>query len=199
MSDEVQKGGRPKGTLLRRLIHMALGLAPIYYLFPVELPFFGLRRWVLLIGFFALIAFIEYLRLRRRVVFYGLRPYEKDQIASFAWSAAGLTLVLWCFPHDIASVAIVGMALIDPLMGELRPLRVQIPVKVGLALAAYAFIGLTIFGISGHWTFAQTAILSAMGAAVAIPSEWYKIAYVDDDFLMMTVPAIVMAWLSLAF
>ena len=199
MGGQAQGGSRPRGALLRRFVHIAGALTLVYYLIPVELPFFGLRRWVLLIAFFAIVASIEYLRLRRRTLLYGLRPHEKNSVASFVWFAAGATLVMWCFPHDVASVAIIGMALVDPLMGELRARRSPGPVKIGLPLASYALIGLIVFDLSGHWTLLQTGVLALGGALVAIPSEWYKVAYIDDDFLMMTVPAIVMAWLSLAF
>lgn len=198
MQGDSSGGGRPRGTLLRRLLHMATAIGVVYYLIPVELPFFGLRRWVLLVAFFALIGLIESLRLRRGTVFYGLRPHERAQLASYVWFAAGATVVLWCFPHDIASVAIIGMAFVDPLMGELRYLKLEATIVMGVSGAAYLAIALAVLFLSGHWSLLQTIILASAGTALAIPSEWYKVAYVDDDFLMMTVPAAAMAWLSLA-
>ncbi len=198
MNECTEEGGR-KGRAVRRVVHMAICLSLIYYILPVELPWFGLRRWVLLIGFFAVIAAVETVRLKRKVTFYGLRKHERSSIASFLWAAAGITLTLWCFPHDIAGAAIIGTAFIDPLLGELRLLKMPLPAKVGIPQGAYFLIAFAVLTFNAHWTFPQTILLSAAGALSAIPSEWVKVRYVDDDFLMMTVPGLVMAWLTLAF
>ena len=103
-----------KARLFRRGVHCLIALAPLYFLLPEDLPLIGLRRWVLLIAFFVGIAAFEVYRLRKGIVVMGLRPHEKNSIASFVWAAAGITTALWLLPRDIASAALVGMAFADP-------------------------------------------------------------------------------------
>lgn len=178
-------------VVVRRAVHALIALSPLYYAIPVDLPFLGLRRWVLLIAFFASISTVEAFRLRKGITFLGLRPHEKDQIASFVWAAAGITLVLWLFPHEIATAALIGMAIVDPLVGELRNTvdsRVAFPVASGL----YVFLCFSALFLSGDVSILFAGALACVGAAVAIPSEAFKIGHVDDDFLMLVLPAVAM-------
>lgn len=178
-------------------MHVGLVFSLVYYLMPVDLPVLGLRRWVLLIGFIAVILGFEVYRLRKNMVFLGLRPHEKNQIASFAYAATGLVMVMWLFPHEIAAVSVIGLALIDPLLGELRRLRIPTVVKVLLPMGGYWLIALSVLHFAGGREIWEELTMGAAAMLVAIPSEWFKIEYVDDDFLMLLTPAIVMAWLSL--
>jgi len=183
--------------MVRRAVHVGLVFSLVYYLMPVDLPVLGLRRWVLLIGFIAVILGFEVYRLRKNMVFLGLRPHEKNQIASFAYAATGLVMVMWLFPHEIAAVSVIGLALIDPLLGELRRLRIPTVVKVLLPMGGYWLIALSVLHFAGGREIWEELTMGAAAMLVAIPSEWFKIEYVDDDFLMLLTPAIVMAWLSL--
>jgi len=186
-----------RSRMVRRAVHVGLVFSLVYYLMPVDLPVLGLRRWVLLIGFIAVILGFEVYRLRKNMVFLGLRPHEKNQIASFAYAATGLVMVMWLFPHEIAAVSVIGLALIDPLLGELRRLRIPTVVKVLLPMGGYWLIALSVLHFAGGREIWEELTMGAAAMLVAIPSEWFKIEYVDDDFLMLLTPAIVMAWLSL--
>jgi hypothetical protein len=181
---------------VRRLTHVLIALAPLYYSIPVDLPYVGLRRWVLLIAFFAAVSMFEAVRLWKGVTFLGLRPHEKNQIASFAWAAAGITLVLWLFPHEIATAALVGMAVVDPLIGELRKTidgRIVVPVSSGV----YFVLCITVLILTSDMSFLFAGALASVGAAIAIASENLEIKYVDDDFLMAVLPAVAMTALWL--
>jgi len=184
-------------VLVRRFFHALVALAPIYYLLPVDLPYVGFRRWVLLIIFIAAIFAFEGIRLWKKFTFLGLRPHEKDRLASHAWAAAGLVIVLWLFPHDIASAAIVGWALVDPLLGELRTLKLKSRSVIVLSAAVYFGLALLMFLLWDERTAAEALVLSAVGMAVAIPAECVKVRYVDDDFMMSVLPALAMLALAL--
>jgi hypothetical protein len=149
------------------------------------------------VAFFSAIMLFEAFRLWKGITFMGLRPHEKDQIASFAWAAAGITAVLWLCPHDIATAALIGMALVDPLAGELRLARVHDGMTISSTLLIY--FGLCIASLLA-WDMRSALVsllLAAVAAPLAIASERVKIRYVDDDFLMSVVPAAAMTGLAL--
>ncbi len=185
-------------VLVRRAVHAAVALAPIYYLFPVDLPYVGFPRWVLLVIFLSAIFAFESVRVWKKFTFLGLRPHEKDRLASHAWAAAGLVTVLWLFPHDIASAAIVGWALVDPLMGELRSKKVHAGTLWSLSAWAYFFLALAMFALWNERPIDQFGWLSVVGMAIAIPSEYVKVRYIDDDFLMSVLPALGMLLVAVA-
>lgn len=188
-------GEMDKNRLVRRTMHAGLALAPLYYLLPVDLPVVNLRRWVLLIAFIVAILLFEVIRLRKGIVFLGLRPHEKNQIASFVWAAAGVTFVLWLFPHDVASAVLIGMAFVDPLSGELRLTKIGLVPMLVIAMLVYFSICAATLLLAGDRSFLVAMILSVAGTLLAVGSEQPKIPYIDDDFLMLTVPAIGMGLL----
>lgn len=185
-----------KDVLIRRAIHGLIALAPLYYLLPDDLPIVGFRRWVLLIVFFAGIAIFEGYRLKKGVIFLGLRPHEAHHIASFVWASAGITAVLWLFPYYVATASLVSMAFVDPLAGELRSARKRESIVLTLSFGAYFVLCSASLIMCGWRGVAMSLILGLAGAIVAIPSERYKNPYVDDDFVMAVFPAAVMSWLA---
>lgn len=182
---------------VRRLAHAAVALAPIYYLLPVDLPYVGFRRWVLLIVFITAMFLFESIRIWKKWTFLGLRPHETGKLASHAWAAAGLVIVLWLFDRDIASAAIVGWALVDPFMGILRGGKNNARSVVILSTAVYFALALLMFVVWNERPFAEMALLSLAATAVAIPAEWFKIRHIDDDFMMSVLPAVAMLALTL--
>jgi len=185
-------------ALVRRGVHALIGLAPLYYLLPVEIELLGVRRWVLLVAFLCVIIAFESVRLATGWKFFGLRPHETKQIASFAWAVAGITATLWLFPVAVATAALVGMALVDPLAGVLRGAGVRDRTTLSSCLLAYFVIALPALVLLGDLAFLGCVAVAAVGAALAIPSEWFDVPYVDDDFTMLVIPAIGMAALTLA-
>ena len=183
---------------IRRAVHCLIALAPFYYLLPVDLPVVGIRRWVVLIAFFAIIVIIEAIRLPKGILFLGMRPHEKGQIASFVWAAAGITGALWLFPHDIATATIVGMAFVDPLAGELRSHGIGIWRNIGVSSLVYIAICGTVLVLANDRSLPVLLALATVGTVVAIASEQFKSVNVDDDFLMLCAPGIAMTALALA-
>ncbi len=185
-------------VLVRRIVHSLLSIAPVYYLIPVDLPVSPLKRWHLLIIFFVAVALFESVRLWKGVTFFGLRPHERNSIASFAWAAAGITLALWLMPWEIATPALIGMGLVDPLAGELRRARLTKRLQVLPPLAAYAAICMISLFVLTDASIPELTAISCLGAVLAVAAERRRVPYVDDDFLMIIVPGIVMSLLWLA-
>jgi len=183
-----------KEVLVRRSVHCLIALAPLYFLLPVNLPIIGLRRWVLLIALLVVLGTFDAWRRRKGITFLGLRPHEKEGIASFAWAAAGVTFVLWLIPQDIATAVLVGMAFVDPLAGELRAKYGKRLWIIVTSAFVYFVLALTIMTLWGDHTLVQSFLLAFIGAGIAIPSEALKVSYMDDDFSMLVFPAIVMSW-----
>ena len=186
-----------RSVVLRRLVHCLVALAPLYYLLPVELPGTPIHRWHLLVAFFAAVMMFEALRLRRGITFLGLRPHECNTIASFAWAAAGITAALWLMPMEIATPVLIGMGLIDPLVGELRRLGAKLSTQMALPLLAYVLICATSLLLMVENNAALVAVVSILGAFLAVGAERLEIPVVDDDFLMVVVPGSVMSVLWL--
>ena len=188
-----------KDVVMRRGVHASIALTPLYYALPENLPVIGWHRWTLVVVFFAGIMLFEAYRLRRGITFMGLRPHERDQIASFAWAAAGITAVLWLCPHDIAAAALVAMALVDPLAGEMRSAGYRDRSTVPLSLSVYFVLCVLVLILWDMRPDGESLALAALATVLGVASERFKVRYVDDDFLMAVVPAGAMTALALAF
>ncbi len=185
-------------VIARRFVHCLIAITPVYYLIPVDLPVSPLKRWHLLIAFFVLVALFESIRLWRKMTFIGLRPHEKDSIASFAWAAAGITLALWLMPWEIATPVLVGMGLVDPLIGEMRRSKRPVWQRLSASLVVYASICIVSFALLTDLPLWRLSVLSCLGALLAVAAEGWRVPYVDDDFLMIVVPGFFLSLLWLA-
>ena len=111
-----------KKELFRRMLHMTAMFFLVYYLLPSELiP--GFYKWQGLIIVLIMVLVTESIRLKKHAVFPGMRDYERTQISAFAWFAIGMTLALLFFKMQYVVPVIIGLALIDPLIGEIRQRR----------------------------------------------------------------------------
>ncbi|MEW5760476.1 MAG: hypothetical protein AB1779_06905 [Candidatus Thermoplasmatota archaeon] len=170
--------------LLRRIFHMSAIVFLFYYLLPDNLWIdFPKNLAVLIVLMFIL--FIEIFRLSTRKIFFGLRENEKVRMASYAWAALGLSIGFIFFPMKYVVPVIIGMAIVDPLIGELRNSKYKNLYPI-LPFAVYALI-LFIF----LFQFSQSPLLilfALVGSFVALAVEFPKIKYIDDDFLLIFVP-----------
>lgn len=178
--------------MFRRCLHCLMALSPAYYLLPTELPALGLDRWVLLIGFIFSVSLVESVRLLKGWTFFGLRPHERNQIASFVWAAAGVTAALWLFREDVATAAIIGWAIVDPLAGELRRVRPRSAVTIIVPVMVYVAVAVPVLYLWGMMSLLSVALVSVIGATTAVIAEREKIRYIDDDFLMIVLPCLMM-------
>jgi len=186
-----------KGVILRRTVHSLIALAPLYYLLPIDMPFSPVKRWHLLIAFFVVIMLFEAVRLRKCITFLGLRPHETHSIASFAWAAAGITVALWLMPMEIATPVLIGMGLVDPLLGELRRKGTRPAVSFPGPLLVYALICVAALLVITEEGVAAILTVSFVGAFLAIGAERLDLPVIDDDFLMIVVPGSLMSFMWL--
>jgi hypothetical protein len=186
-----------RAELFRRFLHCLMALSPLYYLLPNEIPVLGVERWVLLVTFILIVSLAESVRLLMGWTFFGLRPHERNQIASFVWAAAGVTAALWLFREDIATAAIIGWAIVDPLAGELRRVRPRSTVQITVPVAAYVAMAAPVLYLWDSMSVLSVVLASVIGAIIAVVAEREKIRYVDDDFLMIVLPCLAMGLFAL--
>ena len=78
-----------------------------------------------------LILAIEFVRLKTGIVIVGQRAYESNQISALAWGTIGVALALLIAPEGRPGIEsriygiplILGMTIVDPLMGEVKRLK----------------------------------------------------------------------------
>lgn len=182
-----------KAEVIRRIFHMTAIVYLLYYLLPEEL-FPGFYKWygVVIIVFATLI--VEGVRLKTGMLFFGLREYEKMRMSAFAWFAIGMGIALLWFDMVYVVPVVIGMALTDPLIGEIKRKKEELyPLFPSLIYGIIVFLCLLL--LSGM--FIVLKILFTVVATVsAISAEHYKLKYVDDDFLMIVIPLLALTGLD---
>lgn len=188
-----------KGHVIRRIVHMMAPLCLVYYVLPDPLWPGAPGNQVMLLFLFEAILVFEALRLYYRWPIIGIRDYEYDRISAAAWAALAMVVALILFPVELVAPAIIGMAFVDPLIGELRhrksPWYPSIPTAVYFLLilaVLWYFMGPTL----------PVLLATAVATGLAISFEHLRTKYVDDDFLMTIVPLLGMAavfWVTSSF
>ena len=191
---DFEKGDR----LHRRLLHGLGAFAILYLLVPPRL-LVVVPNDVILLAALELILVVEYLRHVRHWELPTIRPYEVGRIASYVFYAVALTGALLLFPRPIAAAVILGTALVDPLLGELR-LRSSRPAGSILpGLVGYTFLAGLAFALLGGWRGAALVGFALLAAAIAVAAEWPNWGSVDDDLAMTLVPGAVLTAILLAW
>ncbi len=178
--------------LTRRIIHSMVWIVLVYYLVPDRL--FSYPRDVFLIIILAIVLVFEGLRLYFGFSVYGMRDYEKRQFASYGWAAIAAAITLLFFPMHLAFVCLLGMGLIDPLIGEIQHRKPEL--YPYLPFLAWSLLAMLLFSILGVFSLPIIITFSMIGAAAAILAE-YPTLRIDDDFLMIIVPLFVLRGLEL--
>jgi len=177
----VEEGTRAR--LLRRVVHVASAGLLSYYLLPPDMYGAGFPRELVVLTFLVPVLAVEVYRWKRRPEIYGLRENEKKRISAVAWGAVGLALAFVLFPQRLVVPCVLGLALIDPLIGELR---LGWPLGYPWIPAAAYFLICLAAGLG--WA------PSLLSTAVALAAEAPKVAEVDDDFRMLVAPLVAL-WL----
>ena len=177
----VEEGTRAR--LLRRVVHVASAGLLSYYLLPPDMYGAGFPRELVVLTFLVPVLAVEVYRWKRRPEIYGLRENEKKRISAVAWGAVGLALAFVLFPQRLVVPCVLGLAFVDPLIGELRlgwprgypwiPAAAYFPICLATGLG---------------WA------PSLLSTAVALAAEAPKVAEVDDDFRMLVAPLVAL-WL----
>jgi hypothetical protein len=136
--------------LYRRLLHCLGALAVLYLILPSGI-FVVVPTEVVLLAALEMILVLEFLRHVRGLEMPTIRPYETDRIASYVWYAIALVAALLLFPRPVAAAVIIGTALVDPLLGELR-LHARTPAgSLGPGVTIYAVVAAVAFVVFGGW------------------------------------------------
>ncbi|MCI4324626.1 MAG: hypothetical protein L3K00_01890 [Thermoplasmata archaeon] len=171
----------------RRLLHGLGAFALLYLLVPARI-LVVVPNDVILLSALELIFVVEYLRHVRHWELPTIRPYEEGRIASYVFYATALTAALLLFPRPVAAAVVVGTALVDPLLGELRLRSTHPAASLLPGLAVYALLAGVAFALFGGWRGPSLVGLALFAAAVAVAVEWPTWGTVDDDLAMTLVP-----------
>ena len=183
-----------RSTLIRRGFHLTSPLWLIWYWMPQD-SWIGVRKEAVLVSILCVALVIEAARLLtgRRIL--GFRADESERISSYAWGSLGLAFGLFFFPGEIVIVTFWGMAWIDPLCALARKKGWY----RGIPILAYAALFLAVeaamepfLAVSYAWS--TRVLFAVLATATAIPLEGRKVPQLDDDFLMLIVPMVVLAF-----
>jgi hypothetical protein len=182
----------------RRLLHGLGAFALLYLIVPPRLLVVVPNDVILLVAL-ELIFIVEYLRHVRHWELPTIRPYEEGRIASYVFYATALTAALLFFPGPVAAAVVLGTALVDPLLGELRLRSTHPASSIVPGISVYTVLAAVAFAIFGGWRGLALGILALVAAVVAVSVEWPAWGTVDDDLAMTLVPgailtAILLAW-----
>lgn len=174
--------------LFRRVFHTFAASFLIYYSLPNELWINTLKFYIpIVIVIFALI--IEYLRIKGWIKashFFGLRTYEEKRPAGYLYFGVATLILLLFFPQQIAIPCILCACFSDPIIGEIRHhLGIKEAYVIGFIICMF-FFGLTWFR-ADIWILVLVSILGGSGALVG---EVKKFWFIDDDFMIQILPAI---------
>jgi len=176
--------------VFRRAFHLCAPLFLVYYLFPDDMWGIGISNQAFLLFCFAILMVVEGVRLARGRVFFGLREYEKKQLSAYAWAGIAITIAFLFFPPVFVVVVVIGMGWTDPLIGELR--RHWKKAYPALPIAVYFIITVVCLWLFSDIPLFVMLFLASLTTAVAILVEYPQIKAVDDDFLMLIVPLVVL-------
>ena len=173
--------------IVRRFIHSMSWIYLIYYLIPEEI--YGYSRKILLVSIIAIILIFEGVRIYKGWKILGMREYEEKNVAAYAWATMGAGIALLFFPIHLAVICLFGLGIVDPIIGELRERNSQL-------YPYFPFILWFLISLIGYFTLTDidlvfVILLSSIGAISAIISE-YPVILIDDDFLMVVVPIIIL-------
>jgi dolichol kinase len=174
----------------RRVFHTAGTLFLVYYMLPDE----GLLYYLKILGSILIVislSIIEILRLTGKINekhFFGLRDYEKKRPASYLYFGLGMIILFLFFPQQIAIPCILCACIADPVIGEIRSrFGKKESYITGFLLC------MSLFMIMWYKTdILLLLIVSIVGASGALLAEIKKIWWIDDDFLIQMIPAVLL-------
>lgn len=183
----------------RRAFH-AFGASLLFYYMLPDLDWINLLKFWIPPAILVIAIVLETLRLNGIVSsdhFFGLRMYEKERVGSYVFFAVAILILLRFFPQPIAIPCILCACLSDPIMGEIRH-------RFGMSYT-YIFgflISMLLFLVAWYKADFRLLILaSVVGAFGAVIGETKKFWWLDDDFMIQMLPAILLGiiWIALPY
>lgn len=178
----------------RRVFH-AFGACFLFYYMLPEVDWVNSIKFWAPLGIIVFGLLLEILRLKGVISsnhFFGLRVYEKNRVASYLFFGVAVFILLCFFPQQIAIPCILCACLADPAIGELRKKFQESIVIIFGFLLCFLFFIVTWYTADLWIVF----LFSFVGAAGAVIGEVKKFSWIDDDFLIQILPALLLLLLS---
>ena len=184
-----QTSGGICGHWLRRFIHLSIIIYPwLYYSYGQTVADFlqVSQRGAVIVIVIAMLA-LELIRICFGLTVWGQRQHETRQLSSFAWTVLGVAVAVLMLPFHYAFIVVLTTAIIDPLVGEFRArgFSAWIVELIGLVVAWLIWFAAAYgFGVAWWWVIIMPPVILAV--------EWPSFTWVDDNFLMMVVPTLIL-------
>jgi len=181
----------------RRVFHTFAACFLIYYMLP-DVEWVNIIKIWLPISIVTFAILLELLRVKGKINsdhFFGLRMYEKNRIGSYLYFGIAVFILLIFFPQKIAIPCILCGCFADPLIGEIR----NHFGKIQLYLAGF-LICMIFFVVAWYKADLWVGIfMSIVGATGAVMGEVKKFSWLDDDFMIQIIPAVmlIVLWMIL--
>ena len=184
------------GHAFRRLTHVSMASIPyLYYVHGSTISsYFSLQAREFVSVICVLILVTEAVRLRTGIVIVGQREYESSQISALAWGALAVALAILIAPEGendgmgagkYGAPIILGMTLVDPVMGEvkrkMKDLRVAI--ILGLVVSYAVWVGC-------HFWIGTELIAALLLAPLTVLGELPPTRAIDDNATMVLFPLV---------
>ena len=182
------------GHAFRRLTHVSMASIPyLYYVHGEAISsYFSLQAREFVSAICILILIIEAVRLRSGIVIVGQREYESNQISALAWGALAVALAILIAPEGengsmeagkYGAPIILGMTLVDPVMGEVKRTQknLRIAIIAGLAVSYAVWIGC-------HFWIGTELIAALLLAPLTVLGELPPTRAIDDNATMVLFP-----------
>ena len=182
------------GHAFRRLTHVSMASIPyLYYVHGEAISsYFSLQAREFVSAICILILIIEAVRLRSGIVIVGQREYESNQISALAWGALAVALAILIAPEGengsmeagkYGAPIILGMTLVDPVMGEVKRTQKNLRTAIiaGLAVSYAVWVGC-------HFWIGTELIAALLLAPLTVLGELPPTRAIDDNATMVLFP-----------
>jgi len=183
----------------RRVFH-AFGASFVFYYMLPDLEWINILKIIIPAIIVIVAILLEILRIKGFINsnhFFGLRMYEKKRIGSYVFFAVGILILLMFFPQQIAIPCILCACLGDPIIGEIRNRFSKKYVYVVGFLICMSFFLISWYSVN-LYLLIFVSVVGGLGAAIG---EIKKIYWLDDDFMIQILPAIILGliWIAIPY
>jgi len=173
-------------------------MASIPYLYYVHgstiSSYFSLQAREFVSAICVLILVTEAFRLRTGIVIVGQREYESSQISALAWGALAVALAILIAPEGenggmeagkYGAPIILGMTLVDPVMGEVKRAMkdLRAAIILGLVVSYAVWVGC-------HFWIGTELIAALLLAPLTVLGELPPTRAIDDNATMVLFPLV---------
>ena len=184
------------GHAFRRLTHVSMASIPyLYYVHGSTISsYFSLQAREFVSAICVLILVTEAFRLRTGIVIVGQREYESSQISALAWGALAVALAILIAPEGenggmeagkYGAPIILGMTLVDPVMGEVKRTMkdLRAAIILGLVVSYAVWVGC-------HFWIGTELIAALLLAPLTVLGELPPTRAIDDNATMVLFPLV---------